>query len=207
MIRGWLTTERLSLLGTAALVGALVVAAVPLPAGVRESVAPVVGETTVFAAALLAAVAVGRATVADSGPPDPEPERDAVRLDSRADGDATEPRPPGEDLQRALERIATASTARRRERKRVRHSLHELAVAVVADSEGIPRSAAAERVADGTWTDRRRAAVLLGEDVRPLGPTVRLLDWASGRPFERQVTAAVVEIADRAGAETEVSAP
>lgn len=92
-------------------------------------------------------------------------------------------------------------------REQVRETLAALAVDAVSESEGIDRAAAAARVADGRWTDRRRAAVLLGDDVAPLSPRVRLLDWASGRPYGRQVDAAVVAIAERAGVETEVTAP
>lgn len=229
-----LTPDRLFGLGVVSLAFAVVVVLVPVPG--RDLVAPVVDRTAVHLLSVLAVVAVVRAFrnrphrrrergvrwEGDAGADGSE--RGADGSERGADGtiglggfDRGEPeRVQREAYWASRADFAAALTAasggdwsevRASGRQQVRRRLESLAVDAVAESEGIDRVAAAARVADGSWTERRRAAVLLGDDVVPLAPSVRLLDWASGRPFGRQVDAAVVEIAERAGVETEVSAP
>jgi|GEM_PF-2561086 len=222
-----LTPDRLFGLGVVSLAFAVVVVLVPVPG--RDLVAPVVDRTAVHLLSVLAVVAVVRAF---RNRPNRRRER-GVRWEGDAGADGSKRGADGsiglggfdrgepERVQReaywaSRADFAAALTAasggdwsevRASGRQQVRRRLESLAVDAVAESEGIDRAAAAARVADGSWTERRRAAVLLGDDVVPLAPSVRLLDWASGRPFGRQVDAAVVEIAERAGVETEVSAP
>jgi len=114
-----------------------------------------------------------------------------------------EVRTAGREVDRALgidsddHSASDVSAMRRDARNRVR----AIAVDVVADYENCGREAAARRIADGTWTDDRRAAAFLaGADHAPLG--VRIRDWASGERFERWATRAVAEIEARAGGAT-----
>lgn len=224
MIRQHLTPDRLFSLGAVALVLAVVVVLVPVPG--RGLLAPVVDRGAVRLLALVATVAVvrslaraarrGVSTATDGGDepdlvdwPGASEADDTGRQTLGVGGFGWGSEPGNSDFEAALA-AATGpwDDIRRRDgREQVRETLRALAVDAVAESEGVERARAAARVADGRWTDRRRAAVLLGDDVGPLSPSTRLVDWASGRPYGRQVDAAAVAIAERAGVETEVTAP
>jgi hypothetical protein len=78
---------------------------------------------------------------------------------------------------------------------RVAQRIRELAVDVVADAESCSEREAQRMIDDGTWTDRPRAKVLLGDDVPDLPLSVRVRDWASGERVDRQVRATVEELA------------
>ncbi|MFC7195683.1 hypothetical protein ACFQL4_15365 [Halosimplex aquaticum] len=58
---------------------------------------------------------------------------------------------------------------------------------------------------EGTWTDDPRAAAFLGDADLPV--RLRVIDWASGDPYRRQVDATVTELAAIADVETEVKSP
>jgi hypothetical protein len=90
---------------------------------------------------------------------------------------------------------------RRTARKRIRRT----AITVVADAERIDEERAAERIADGSWTDDPRAAAFLGG--RRFAPLrTRIRDWASGERFERWATRAVeaIDAIDRGEATSSV---
>lgn len=201
--------------------GLAVLAAVgALPAGARDAIAPLANESVAQVAVVGVAVAVAFSIVAtearpDGSGPDPAPgdryeaEGASVARPFETAGES-EGHPVGYELQRPLAgATGTRSGAKRiANERRVRETLEEAAVTAVARSEGISRAAAAERVADGSWTDSPRAAVLLGDaGVATVPLRHRIVDWLYGNPFERRVNAAVVEIAARADVETEVTAP
>ncbi|WP_135825238.1 DUF7269 family protein [Halorussus ruber] len=93
-----------------------------------------------------------------------------------------------------------SSDLRARERT-ARKRIREIAVSVVAADENVSEEAAAERIADGSWTDDPRAAALVGgHHLAPLRTRIR--DWASGERFERWATRALAEIEARERGET-----
>jgi len=86
----------------------------------------------------------------------------------------------------------------------VHNRLADLAVAVLSEHTEADRAAAEATLADGTWTtDPRAKAYFADEGVLPL--RIRLVDWANGDRYGRQVDAVVDELADRAGVETDPS--
>jgi len=204
----------------------------PLPPGTRSFAESALSGPLLAWTGVLAAVAVGFAVVVTAGAPGQRASSAGSGSDAdgttvtRGLGDGTSGRgieagrhgdgadgrgePVGGDVQTALataERTTDAPTRVANERT-VRRQLETSAVTVVADSDGISRAAAAERVATGEWTDDPRAAALLADgDAAELSLSLRVVDWLGGNPFERQVNAAVAEIAARAGVETEVSGP
>jgi hypothetical protein len=88
---------------------------------------------------------------------------------------------------------------------RVVQRVRDLAVDVVAEAESCSEREAHDMLASGTWTDRPRARVLLGDDVPGLPLRVRFVDWASGEAFDRQVRATVEELAAIAAVDLEVT--
>lgn len=88
---------------------------------------------------------------------------------------------------------------------RVTQRVRDLAVDVLTEAESCSQSEAQDMLASGAWTDRPRARVLLGDDVRGLPLTVRFRDWASGEGYDRQVRAAVEELATIAAIDLEVT--
>ncbi|WP_157971643.1 DUF7269 family protein, partial [Halorussus litoreus] len=198
--------------GVASLVVALGVVFLPglFPESVFRPVSRVLGSQVVvglFAAtaALLAAAALRESATRTSGDDrratDDEQQTDAWfpnRSPERAHYD--EVRTAGREVDRALgtdpdDHSADDVAAMRRD---ARNRVRTIAVDVVADFENCDRATAARLIADGTWTDDRRAAAFLaGVDRAPLG--VRIRDWASGERFERWASRAVAEIEARAG--------
>lgn len=79
---------------------------------------------------------------------------------------------------------------------KIEQSLRGLSVRVVATVADCSMERAREHVEAGTWTDDVRAAAFVGGDEAPERPLqTRVADWASGRPFARQVEATVDELA------------
>lgn len=82
----------------------------------------------------------------------------------------------------------------------IERSLRGLAVRVVSTTADCSTERAREHVDQGTWTDDVRAAAFVGgEDGPERTVRMRIGDWASGRPFDRQVEATVDELAARMG--------
>lgn len=110
--------------------------------------------------------------------------------------------PPGARVALAAgedDRIARATTGREFGGESVEERLREAAVAAVVRDTGVDESLAAERVADGSWTDDPRAAALLADGEEPtVPPSVALRDWIAGERTARTVRATVREIERRA---------
>ncbi len=86
---------------------------------------------------------------------------------------------------------------------RVRRTLRDLSIRVVASTADCSLARAREHVDRGTWTDDVRAAAFVGGDDAPERPaSMRLTDWASGRSFDRRVEATVDELAALVGVES-----
>lgn len=110
--------------------------------------------------------------------------------------------PPGARVSLAAgeeDRIARATTRREFGGESVEERLREAAVAAIVRDTGVDESVAAERVADGSWTDDPRAAALLADGEEPtVPPSVALRDWITGERTARTVRATVREIERRA---------
>lgn len=211
-------------IGLASLALATVVAVAPLPAGTGSAVAPVVpGKIAIVVIALvtvglvvdaaLSAVATDRSSLSrgrfegvDGAGQAGTSTSDRIFGDSNlSDGIEV-----GDGIDEAIAAVdeKESGVQRYRDRRDVHGRITRVAVAVLTESEGVSREEAANMLEDGRWTDRPRAAVFLGgSDVPPLPLTIRIRDWLSGHAFERQVRATIVELAERAGVETEVAAP
>lgn len=128
-------------------------------------------------------------------------ERRDARLTQAETGDpeTTQDLPvPGAEFDEQLAALYSGNTLQNKEE--IRDRLHTAAVTAVSHHEGISREAAAERVADGTWTDDGVAAAFftgsIPRDV-PLRTRVRLV--ATLRPkFRRRARRAAHAVADLA---------
>jgi uncharacterized repeat protein (TIGR01451 family) len=77
----------------------------------------------------------------------------------------------------------------------IRTELQDIAAEAVADREGCARETADARVRDGSWTDDPYAASFLGETGRARLPVRRrVLDWLRGRHLPKRIEATVVAI-------------
>lgn len=196
------------LVGVVALAGAVAVAAVPgvVPSGLVEAVSGTVrGLVFVLAAAvgLLGLWTVYRGKSVRDEPPVELPATPAER-ERRREGEV---RIVGRSIDDLLDRIASpegqaTKVDRLIDQGRIRDAVRETAVSVLVDTRGYSRPEARDHVESGNWTDRPRAAAFLGGGTADLPLEVRIRDWLSGEPFERQVRAAVEELADLAGVET-----
>ncbi|WP_170094894.1 hypothetical protein ACAH01_06325 [Halomicrobium sp. HM KBTZ05] len=199
-------------LGTLALVCALVVGV--LPARYVPQVAVGVGET-VRVAVLLGGGVVGLlglyALSADDGA---TPRETTWEVDDENPVEQpAQDRPtgqtgtqPGRELDAELERIdGVVDEMNPRDAYRaykIRQNLRELAVRVLTAERGWSASTARSRIESGRWTDDPRAAAFLSEGSVVPSVTLRLLDWARGDAFQRQVEATVVELAREMEVET-----
>jgi len=121
--------------------------------------------------------------------------------DSRASGDSDR-RVAGADFDSKVNRHANATSLEVSWYDRdVRHRLEELAVSVLREHTDADEESAAAALADGTWTDDPRASAYFADDAR-LPLRLRLLDWASGSRYKRQVEAVTDELAGLAGVDT-----
>jgi hypothetical protein len=126
-------------------------------------------------------------------------------LPSDADPDRSEVDTAGDRVDARLAKVRGDATVKSRveiaiSKKRVRERVRELAVDVITDTESCSGRTAHEKLDRGIWTDRPRARVFLGgPDVPDLPLGTRIRDWASGEAFERQVRAALEELAEMAG--------
>ncbi|WP_424016523.1 DUF7269 family protein [Halorientalis pallida] len=115
----------------------------------------------------------------------------------------------GESVDEALSRLSgptrRESWSINDDRWEVRSRVRDVAETVLVEHDRLDPKTASARLDDGSWTDDPRAAAFLGDATPP--PTVRVVDWLSGRPFERRARAAVSELAARADADTEVERP
>lgn len=85
-------------------------------------------------------------------------------------------------------------------RERLRATLHDLAVGTLARTDGWSPSTAADRLADGTWTDDGTAAALFAGEDRPPVPRLAYLPVGDvDLPVARRARHAVTALADRAG--------
>lgn len=183
----------LAALGGLAVLGAFLLAVAPglVPSEVRSTLAAL--SPRVYVALLTAAGFVMLLIVAArSGGPSAAP------LAPESDpGD----RPPalGERFDRSLDRATDPSLGRdvRLEyQSAVREWLHETATDAVARAADCDREVAAQVVADGAWTDDRRASALLGSADAPAPPWyVHLWDLLRAESaFARRVRHAIDEI-------------
>ena len=77
----------------------------------------------------------------------------------------------------------------------VRDRLREAARQVLVETAELSTEAAAREVRAGSWTDDRRAIAFLGGPEAPDPPIeMQLRDWASGEGFDRKVEAAAAEV-------------
>ncbi|WP_123537151.1 DUF7269 family protein [Halosimplex salinum] len=112
----------------------------------------------------------------------------------------------GSDLDTVLERLGDPNeTVRGWKRVDVRSAVRSVAVDALVDA-GYEYDDLKTALETGAWTDDPRAATYLGDDV-PLPIRLRVVDWASGDPYRRQVRAAVAELAELTDVETEVERP
>lgn len=83
-------------------------------------------------------------------------------------------------------------------RERVYAALHDLAVAVLARTEGRDAGTAADRLADGRWTDDEDAAAFFTEGLQPPLPRRASLPWVRPElPVARRARHVVTELAGR----------
>jgi hypothetical protein len=102
----------------------------------------------------------------------------------------------GSQIDSVFELEPGESSNRPARERTARQRIRRIAISVVAADENVSEAAAAERIADGTWTDDPRAAALVGgHHLAPLRTRIR--DWASGERFERWATHALAEIEAR----------
>lgn len=111
----------------------------------------------------------------------------------------------GTDLDERIERIGgmvDGTPDEAYDAYKVRRSLRDLSIRVVASTADCSLDRAREHVDRGTWTDDVRAAAFVGGEDAPERPaSMRLADWASGRSFDRRVEATVAELAALVGVE------
>ncbi|WP_435320568.1 DUF7269 family protein [Haloarchaeobius sp. TZWSO28] len=94
----------------------------------------------------------------------------------------------------------SSSWWRSRERLEVERQVRAVAVEVLQSSENWTEAEARAHLERGTWTDNPRAARFLGGNEAPELPLkMQFFDWLSGEAFERHVTHTVDELADCAG--------
>lgn len=195
--------------GVVAGVGALLVLAAPsVAAAVERSIGPIVGSPVLVGIAGILAGGYGlvgfwrrgrdpgeRPQIVESPPERAAYDRQDVAGESI---DASVDTVGGE-----LPEARSADYFTRREKQDVKNRLQTVAVNVLASEYDVPRDAAATMIADGSWTERERAAALLGgEQAASLSPRTQFVDWLSGNAYERRVEATVDEIARHAGVKT-----
>lgn len=113
----------------------------------------------------------------------------------------------GGDLDAVLESLTDPDeTVQGWKRVDVEGEVQSVAVDVLRSDAGYEFDELRDALESGTWTDDPRAATYLGSGVA-LPIRLRVIDWASGDPYRRQVRATVVELAEIAGVETEVERP
>lgn len=112
----------------------------------------------------------------------------------------------GRELDAELERIGGLVDGTNRSESyrayKVEQNLRELAVRVLRSETSWSDSEARQRLESGRWTDDPRAAAFLSEETVDLPVGVRLIDWANGEMFRRQVDATVDELAQYMEVET-----
>jgi len=86
----------------------------------------------------------------------------------------------------------------------VRHRLTELAITVLREHTDADDESAAAALAEGSWTDDPRASAYFADGARP-PLRLRLVDWANGGRYERQVEAVTDALADIAGIDTDIA--
>jgi len=87
-------------------------------------------------------------------------------------------------------------------RERIYASLHELAVDVLGRTDGDRPGAAADRLADGNWTDDEAAAAFFADGLRPPLPRRASLPFVRPElPIVTRARHAVVELVERQGAD------
>ncbi|WP_424000652.1 DUF58 domain-containing protein [Haloarcula salina] len=87
-------------------------------------------------------------------------------------------------------------------RERAYAALHDLAIAVLARTEGLDAGTAAERLSEGRWTDDAEAAAFFAEGLRPPLPRRASLPWVRPElPVARRARHVVAELASRVAAD------
>lgn len=198
------TRSVLTALGAASLLGAIVLAFLPVPLpGLRGPVTAVANSTTVFllglTAGVLGAVRLHRAT---DGAESEAPSLGVPEAANYGSVGAT-----GRELDRTIEQVDGTLAEPRpsewwamRERETVEDEIRRVAVAVLVKDGDRSHEEASAMLDAGTWTDDPRARSFLGGDAAPDPPlTMQFYDWLSGEAYDRHVEHTVDEIADRAG--------
>ncbi|WP_459195018.1 DUF7269 family protein [Halosimplex sp. J119] len=127
-------------------------------------------------------------------------------LPAPRDADEISDRIVGGSVDETLQRLADPSEGiRLRGRIGVEREIRELAIDVLRNESDAGFEDVAVAIDEGTWTDDPRAAAYIGDVELPV--RLRVIDWASGDPYRRQVEATVAELAAIADVETEVESP
>jgi len=186
------TDRRVVAVGLLAGCVGLLLVAVPNLAG--AAVPPLAAVVLTVAVGLVAIGLAVRALLADGEPVDlPTPERRPVYRSAGAEFAALL-----EDVGLAGRRKLDADGETGRER--LRAVLADLAVDVLGRTDGDDPETAAERLADGTWTEDPDAAAFFAEGYRPPVSRLAYLPWARpDLPFVRRARHAVAALAQNVG--------
>lgn len=194
----------LTVVGTLSLVGAVLLAFLPMPlTGLRGPVVTFANGTTI---ALLGITAVvlgsirlvrGRDDTASESASFGTPE--AANYNSVGET--------GHDIDDTIENVdgtlrdpGPSEWWKARDRDRVEERIRTAAVDVLVRTENCSRDEAAAMLAAGTWTTDPRASSFLGDDDAPEPPLrMQFYDWLSGEAYDRHVEHTVAELAERAG--------
>lgn len=187
-----MTDRRVVAVGLFAAGGGALLIAVP---GLAGAAVPAIAAVVLTLGVGLVAVGLAvRALVADEEPLDlPAPERRPTY------------RRAGANVAALLDDVGLAGRRKLDEdgetgRERLRAALQDLAVDVLGRTEGWAPETAAERLADGTWTDDAEAAAFFAAGFRPPVSRLAYLPW--GRPdlpFARRGRHVVAALAERVG--------
>ncbi|WP_257297710.1 hypothetical protein [Haloarchaeobius sp. FL176] len=195
--------QLLTAIGSASLLGALVLAFLPVPlTSLRGPVTALANGTTIALLGLAAAV-LGVVRIVQ-GRDDPSPEPPSLGTPEAANYDSVGET--GHDLDETIESVdgtlrepGPTEWWEARERNNVEDEIRAAAVSVLARNHDCSPEEAAAMLEAGTWTTDPRARSFLGGADAPEPPLkMQFYDWLSGEAYDRHVEHTVDEIAARA---------
>lgn len=191
----------LKAVGTAALLGAVVVAVAPGLLSLVGLGGPGPSVWLAFPLGLLALALAVRAFRSGAESDDGTVPRPDYETRDTADAPRV-----GEAIDDRIEDLAGDDADADRVREGVvgdvRRRLRETVVDAMVTGEGVDRETANESVREGTWTDDPRARAFLGGEAAPPMPVwLRIADWLRGAPSVRRIEATVDAIERRADVE------